>query len=440
MQDDFNALSDHLTTLLQGDEAFTCGFQGEDSSFVRFNHGKVRQAGSVRQRAIALDWIRGRQHAAGMLTLTGDREVDLGRATSLATELRGKLSSLPEDPYLLYATDVHSTERLGENRLPDPESAVGEIQAAAADRDLVGIYAAGEICAGFSNSLGQRNWDRTHSYNFDWSFHHTADKAVKSSYAGFAWDADAFKHKVDLAGEQLEALKREPKAIAPGRYRVYLAPAAVHDILGILAWGGFGLKAHRTRQTPLLKLAEGDVALSPAVTVSENTAEGTAPNFQEKGFLRPDRVDLIREGKLTDWLVSPRSAQEYDVPTNGASAHESPLSIDMGPGEIAQADVLQALGTGIYIGNVWYLNYSDRSACRTTGMTRFATFWVEEGRIVAPLDVMRFDETIYRMLGDNLVGLTKERDWILASDTYGGRSTDSGRVPGALVEDFAFTL
>ena len=73
-------------------------------------------------------------------------------------------------------------------------------------------------------------------------------------------------------------------------------------------------------------------------------------------------------------------------------------------------------------------------------MTRFATFWVEDGEIQAPLNVMRFDETAYRMLGDKLIGLTQERDFILDPGTYGQRSTISGRIPGALVEDFAFTL
>jgi hypothetical protein len=66
--------------------------------------------------------------------------------------------------------------------------------------------------------------------------------------------------------------------------------------------------------------------------------------------------------------------------------------------------------------------------------------WVERGRIVAPLNVMRFDETIYRMLGQNLLGLTEERDFILDNDTYGQRSTGCAWVPGALVSDIRFTL
>ena len=66
------------------------------------------------------------------------------------------------------------------------------------------------------------------------------------------------------------------------------------------------------------------------------------------------------------------------------------------------------LGTGLYIGNLWYLNFSDRAACRTTGMTRFGTFWVEGGEIVAPIDVLRFDDTAYHLLGDRLAGLTDQ--------------------------------
>ncbi|MEZ5671358.1 MAG: metallopeptidase TldD-related protein, partial [Thiotrichaceae bacterium] len=75
-----------------------------------------------------------------------------------------------------------------------------------------------------------------------------------------------------------------------------------------------------------------------------------------------------------------------------------------------------------------------------TGMTRFATFWVERGEIVAPINVMRFDETLYQMLGNNLQGLTEQRDFILETGTYKERSTQSAHLPGALIHDFSFTL
>ncbi len=187
-------------------------------------------------------------------------------------------------------------------------------------------------------------------------------------------------------------------------------------------------------------MIEDGAELHPALHIQENTRDGIAPDFQDAGFIRPEVVSLIHEGRYRDCLVSPRSAIEYGIPTNGATAAESPLSLEVSPGDLPHAEVLGALGTGIYVSNLWYLNYSDRSACRTTGMTRFATFWVENGVIQAPLNVMRFDETVYRMLGENLAGLTQEREMILDPRTYGRRSNESARMPGALIRDFRITF
>jgi predicted Zn-dependent protease len=440
MQDYFYALADAITTSLHADEFYTCTFHAEDSDFVRYNRSAIRQAGTVVQRFLALDLIHDRRHAGAEIALSGDFDSDRARIGELLTELREQLPYLPEDPYLLYATTVNSTVQQGENRLPDRAEAVAAVLDAGSGRDLVGIYAAGGIYAGFANALGQRNWFESFTFNCDWSVYYQRDKAVKTSYAGFVWEPTVFMRKVTEAAEQLEVLRRPPHIIPRGRYRVYLAPAALYDILEMLAWSGFGLKDHRTKQTTLLKMVEEGVHLHPAVTMRENTCDGVSANFQAAGFIRPDQVTLIEAGVFHDCLVSPRSAKEYGVPTNGASIAEAPESVEMAAGDIARDDVLQRLDTGVYVNNLWYLNYSDRSACRITGMTRFATFWVEGGVIQAPLSVMRFDETIYRLLGEHLLGLTAERDFILDPSTYHERSTGSSRLPGALVEQFNFTL
>ena len=117
-----------------------------------------------------------------------------------------------------------------------------------------------------------------------------------------------------------------------------------------------------------------------------------------------------------------------------------PVSIDLAAGSIPNHQALATLKDGLYIGNLWYLNFSDRQACRTTGVTRFGTFWVEGGELVAPVNVMRFDESMYRALGDNLEGLTSDREFIIDPGTYGGRTYTSARLPGALVGDFSLTL
>ena len=109
-------------------------------------------------------------------------------------------------------------------------------------------------------------------------------------------------------------------------------------------------------------------------------------------------------------------------------------------GALDAGEAEKVLDTGLYVSNLWYLNFSDRPAGRITGMTRFATFWVERGRPVAPVNVMRFDDSIYRILGENLVDLTREREMLLDPSTYEERSTASARLPGALLRSLRFTL
>ena len=118
----------------------------------------------------------------------------------------------------------------------------------------------------------------------------------------------------------------------------------------------------------------------------------------------------------------------------------SPDSPILGGGALDAADALAALDTGLYVSNLWYLNYSDRSACRMTGMTRFACFWVEDGELVEPLQVMRFDDSFLRMFGSGLRGLTRQTELLPESSTYGERQLASITVPGALIDDWQLTL
>lgn len=436
----FHQIADALTAMLTGNEVFLASFSAEDSEFVRFNQSAIRQPGSISQRYLTLTLIDGHKQAKAQTALTGTLEIDGARLKSTLESLRGHLPHLPDDPFLLFATEIKSSDRESENRLPAAPDAVDAVLAAGSGRDLVGLFASGGIHHGFANSLGQRNWFSTYSFNLDWSFYVEKDKAVKNGFAGFSWDQSAFERKVETAKNQLAVLTRKPQTIETGRYRVYFAPAALSDLVGMMSWRGFGLKSRQTRQTPLIKLVEGEAALNPAVTLLENTADGVAPNFQGDGYIKPDRITLIDHGKLGDPLVSPRSAKEYGVPTNGASGHEGPVSLEMAHGELDEPGILDGLGTGVFINNVWYLNWSDVPSCKTTGMTRFATFWVENGEIAAPINVMRFDETLYNVFGAKLNALTRDRDMILDTSTYGARSTSSARIPGALVEDFTFTL
>ncbi len=440
MQSYFYALADFVNTQLHANETTLAYLSAEESNFVRFNKNVVRQAGSVKQLMLTLSLIKNQRRAASHISLAGVRENDEALVKLTLDTLRRDVADLPEDPYLLFNESVQSSEHIGASNLPSDADSLDQVMSQGRGRDLVGLFASGTIYKGFANSLGQRNWHRVDNFNFEWCLYHAADKAVKNGYAGTHWDAAVFAEKMLASNARLDILKRPPKALQPGQYRAYLAPAAVNEIVGLLSWGSFGVKSQRNKQSPLMKLEDGSVALHSSVSLRENSADGVAPGFQADGFLKTPEVALINGGKHTGALISPRSAREFSIENNGANAAEAPEALDMAAGELQREAMLKTLDTGLLIGNLHYLNYSDRAACRMTGMTRFATFWVENGEIQAPLNVMRFDDSAYRLLGDNLLGLTAERDWILDSASYGERSTGSARLPGALVKDFALTL
>jgi len=349
------------------------------------------------------------------------------------------LPDVTEDPHLLLPTTIVSTRAERGAPLPPSQAIVERVLAAADGHDIVGLLASGPVYRGFANSEGQRNWHAVRAFNLQWSLYFRADKAVKNSYSGLAWSDESFGERMARSTEQLALISMAPRSLLPGKYRAYIAPAAMQEITQLLSWGGFSARALATQQSSLARMRNG-AELDERVQIVEDIANGVAPAFQADGFARPDNIPLVAAGKMVGALVSPRTAREFDLDVNGANGAEAPEALAMSSGSLPVADVLDALDTGLAIGNLWYLNYSDRPACRMTGMTRFATFWVENGKIVAPANVMRFDDTLYRMLGDNLEALTRERELLLESSTYGSRVLTSVTLPGALVSQMNFTL
>jgi len=440
MKELFFDLVDFAVARLSGSEVLLANFSGEESDFVRFNRGRVRQPMSVQQAYLSLALIEGKRHDSTTVALASDGEQDRAAIAQAIETMRSDLPSLPEDPYLLYSTEPKSSESVRRGRLPTPTQAIDDVVRAASDLDLVGILGSGPVYRGFANSFGQRNWHAVDSFLFDWSVYHATDKAVKCNFSGAEWDGAEVVRRINAAREQLAHLAKPARTIEPGEYRAYLTPAALDELLWLLNWGGVSAKEQRTQQSVLQHLVDGETQLSPQITLREHTARGLAPAFDDAGFARPDAIELIRAGRHAGSLVSPRTAQEYGLPPNGADEGESMQSMELAVGELPQADALAALDDGIYVGNFHYLNFSDRPSCRVTGLTRFATFWVEKGRIAAPLNVMRFDDTLYRMLGSRLENLTRESEWILNAGTYGQRSVETSRVPGALLSALTLTL
>ena len=438
MQNYFFELCRKLFDILKPAEVLMCSFYAEQSDFVRFNHDLIRQAGHVDQSEFQLIFIKDNRQLSASYSLSGDLGTDYAYLKQMLTNLRLHIEFLPIDPFIHYSTAIHSTEQITVNKLPSATETVADIMLHAKDSDLTGFWASGPIMRGFSNSIGQQNWHECHTFNFDWSVYLQQDKAVKMNYAGESWQESTLLTKMATVKHFLTHMDQSAKTLNPGTYRAYLAPSAFAEILSLVMGGAFSRKNKETAQSPLLKMFKEGWLFDKNINFVETGHSTLNPDFTPYGFIKPAQISLINQGQFDQCLVNARSAKEYQDTVNCDA--ESPVALEMSGGDLPQEEVLTALDRGLYINHLWYCNYSDRNHCRITGMTRFACFWVENGKIVAPINVMRFDDTLYRLLGEHLLAMTAQREVIMDTSTYGRRSTDCYLLPGILVDNFNLTL
>jgi predicted Zn-dependent protease len=240
--------------------------------------------------------------------------------------------------------------------------------------------------------------------------------------------------------QKLSLLSKPLQKVPKGKYKVFLEPMAVAEIVGLLAWGAFSLNGHNQGRAPLKKLKDKENLFNKKFSMIENLDLGYTPAFNTLGELATKQLPLIENGELKNMLISTASSQEYKVPSNFAEPSETFKSIEIRAGALEKSKILKELGNGLYLSNLHYINWSDIQTARLTGMTRFACFWVENGEIVGPIQDLRFDETIYNLFGAHLVDLTNYQENFTSTETYLRRSLGGMKIPGAMIDSFNFTL
>ena len=439
MRNYFKKISDLLFNALESSEILILNFDAEETDFVRYNKSKIRQAGRVHQVSLDINLIKKGKTLRSSLRLSTEYNKDKTLLVRTLFFLRREVNELPKDPYLIYEKNINSSNLIDDQGL-NAQNMSSRILDISSSHDMVGILSSGKIVKGFANSLGQFNWHESDSFNFDWSLYDDNGKAVKQNYADRKWNQDTFTRLYAESAQQLSVISNDEQKVEPGSYKVYLSPSALNEIIDMMSWGGFSYKANKIGSSPLHLMAKGDREFDKSVSFSEDLSNGISPKFHSDGFIKPNNTELITEGKYQKSLISPRSALEYSVKHNAAEDYESPVSIKLETGKINSKKILETLGTGIYLNNLWYLNFSDRNNARVTGLTRFGCFYVKDGELIGPINTMRFDETMYNIFGTKLAGLTNEQQLLMDTSTYEQRSVHSSTIPGAVVEDFRLTL
>jgi predicted Zn-dependent protease len=311
--------------------------------------------------------------------------------------------------------------------------------------NLTGVWTSGKIFRACSTSEGTNHWFEKDSFIFDFSLIDAQENMVKVLFPGSNWDKNKFVAAFHEASEKLKLMNKPKMELKPGKYRVWFEPNAVADFVDMFNWNGVSESSFRNGSSCLLKLRNSDTRLSNLFSLNESFSSLSTAPFNSRGEVSED-VAIIQNGILSNTLVNAKTALEYKISSNFA---EEPNSWGMGEymrsphmeaGDIDNEERLEKLGTGIFISNIHYLNWSDTLGGRITGLTRYACYWVEDGKLVAPIKTMRFDDSFYNFFGSNLEGVGKE---VLARpviETYDGRNPGETTCPGILVKDFELTL
>ncbi len=440
MEQLFNQLSETLLNNLQNGEDLKLTIGGENSQFVRFSQSKVRQSGLVDDANLSIVLINNERTCSGSFTLTGNITADEETAMEELNRLRDEVGTLPKDPFVVMPEDTGSSREEYNGSLLNEEEAVSALSPAMQGVDLAGIWASGRIFTGNANSAGQKHWFATDTFSLDYSLITPDERMVKGTFAGSHWDQSEYENNMAKSIAKLRMMEKPGKKIKPGVYRTYIAPAGVADIVGMFSWGGVGEASIQQGDSSLCKMRQNNVKMSPCFTLSEDFTSGIVPRFNSNGELAPEKLDLILAGSLQNTLVSSRTAKEYGVQSNFAGEGESLRSPVLSPGDLNEDEVVQKIDNGIYLSNLHYLNWSDRPGGRITGMTRYACFWVENGEVIAPIENMRFDDSIYNFFGENLEAVTDKAHLHPAVETYDGREMGGVSCPGILLKSFELTL
>ncbi len=157
----FDRVCDYMLGQLRGGEAMSVDFAGEVSEFMRFNCGRVRQAGQVRQGRVRFRYHRDGRTLDSAFETTGDPGRDRAAAAQALAAARREAALLPPDPYQALPTAQDASRSIFPGELPGPESLPDLVLGpaavlAGAGAEFVGLHAQGPVCRGAANSAGAR--------------------------------------------------------------------------------------------------------------------------------------------------------------------------------------------------------------------------------------------------------------------------------------------
>jgi PmbA protein len=434
-------IAERACRLVEGDEADAL-VHGERSGFARFAGSVVHQPTLIEDESLTVRVVR--DGKVGTAATNRTDEDGLRETARRAADAADNARRDPAFPGLAQPEQSPPVEGFD----PETASLTAEEQAerawdaieAAPGHALYGYFTSGltELAVASTTGLAvsQAMTDATVLA--------LAAAEAESGYAeATSWKAGDLEPAA-VAGEAAEkaARTRGAEETEPRTYRAVLEPYALADLVWYFALSSAGALAFLEGRS-VLSNRIGERLFDPSFTLVD---DGRDPRGLPKAFdfegVAKQPVTIVDAGTVRDVVWDRRTGMRAGRTSTGhALAAPSqaygplPFNLVVSPGEASVEELIDAVGDGIYVTRLHYVNLVDPREGIITGMTRDGTFRIEGGRITRPLVNLRFT-TSFPALAERLLGLTRDLRLVNQSDFYDERYPYAMLVPALATESF----
>lgn len=278
-----------------------------------------------------------------------------------------------------------------------------------------------------------------------WAYHKSTKATLTNiilakNSSGYASKTSTYLSQINPQKITEKAIKiakdsKNPIDIKPGKYDVVLEEEAVGEIVGQLAYRGFGGKhVHEDMSFAAGKI--GKKIFGENITIYDDPyhPEGLPDPFDFEGYPKK-KLLLVEKGVLRNIVYDTYTASKYKKESTGHSVGSTsfgpiPLNLVLAPGNSSKEDMIKSIKKGILVTRFWYGNIQHYKKLILTGMTRDGTFLIENGKIKAPIKNLRFTQSVVEAL-NNVDAIGK--------DLKIAEHVGSHLVPALKIKNFNFT-
>lgn len=427
--------------------------EDEQVTHLRFARNNPTTSGAFADRRLTVKSSFGQRSASASINQLDDAAIE-----SVVRRSEALARIAPEDPEHMpsLGPEVYAPSRAHD---PRAEQAPGEVMARGTALCIEQARARRLVAAGFSlgkvatHTFATKHGAFAHCRSSSAFFSETARTAevpapdamrsarmegelepVSGSGSGWASSVANTSHDLDYAGCSASALdkaerSREPKALAPGKYVVILEPACVASLVQSLVASMNRRSADEGRSffsAPEGRSRSGEQLFPELVNIHSDPADERAPGLPWlDGGLPQRRRAWIEDGRVRTLACDRFWAAKHDL-----EPVPRPSNVLMQGGNASVADLIASTPRGVLITSLWYIRQVDPRTLLLTGLTRDGVFWIEDGKIVHPVQNFRWNNSPVHVL-KNIEAMSHAVRVSPRAQDFAGMC-----VPALLVRDF----